>query len=107
MEEQPESLLTYLPHDLINDIIIENENTDVESPLVNIKRNEKHQVLTCPNRSKTSTCRQMFTCSYNSIESSTTTIQLTKQKKRNLPTRAELGSGTARTKVSLGISPVF
>lgn len=55
MEEQPESLLTYLPHDLINDIIIENENTDVESPLVNIKRNEKHQVLTCPNRSKTST----------------------------------------------------
>lgn len=53
MEEQHESLLTYLPHDLINDIIIENESTDVESPSVNIKRKGKNQFIwskeSCPN----------------------------------------------------------
>ena len=33
VEEQNEIIYSFLPHDLIDDINIENENTDAESPL--------------------------------------------------------------------------
>ena len=58
-------------------------------------------------RSKSGTSRKVFTRSYNCIKCSTTTSLLNYNMYLYLPTRAELGSGTARTNVFFGIKPLF
>lgn len=45
VEEQSETIYSFLPHDLIDDINIENENTDAESPLKDPIEEKKAKVI--------------------------------------------------------------